>query len=155
MKRVMSWTLMTCHLMTWQRAKAFTSTMVSGITGSLVSLKKLPLEDSDIHDLLSEQQIVNVRMAFDNLEPDDRLGAAERFAMGDYTGWQAQEVCKAYREHLPKSVIDTIADSKLTPGEMRALINIAALTEPSSDGVGVPQRPAFSCRHRPAWRSFP
>lgn len=114
-----------------------------GITGSLVSLKKLPLEDSDIHDLLSEQQIVNVRMAFDNLEPDDRLGAAERFAMGDYTGWQAQEVCKAYREHLPKSVIDTIADPKLTPGEMRALINIAALTEPSSDGVGVPQRPAF------------
>lgn len=114
-----------------------------GIDGALMSLEKLDPESSDIHSLLSEQQIVNTVMAFDSLEPDDRLDAAERFATGDYTGWEAQEVCKAYRERLPKEAIDAIADHRLKHSEMRALIGIAGITEPSPDGSGEPQRPAL------------
>lgn len=113
------------------------------IDGSLLAFDRMEPETCDAGDVLSEQQMVNVEMAFDSLEPDDRLYAAERFATGDYTVWKAQEVCKAYREHLPREVIDAIADHRFKYGEMRALIGIAGITEPSPDGTGEPQRPAF------------
>lgn len=114
-----------------------------GFDGELMSLEKLDPESSDIRSVLSEQQIVNVVMAFDNLEPNDRLRAAERFATGEYTGWEAQEVCEAYRAHLPEEALDAIADHKLKHSQIRALVGIAGITEPSPDGIGEPQRPAL------------
>lgn len=114
-----------------------------GFDGELLSIEKLDPASSDIRSLLSEQQIVNVVMAFDNLESDDRLGAAERFAAADYTCWQAQEVCKAYQLHLPKWVIDVIANPKLKPSEMRSLIGIAMVSEPAPDN-GLPMRRALA-----------
>lgn len=121
----------------------FTIDLGVGIDGALMSLEKLDPESSDIRSLLSEQQIVNTVMAFDSLEPDDRLDAAERFATGDYTGWEAQEVCKAYRAHLPEEALDAIADHKLKHSQIRALVGIAEITEPSPDVTGEPQRPAL------------
>lgn len=113
------------------------------IDGGLLSFERMEPETCDAGDVLSEQQMVNVEMAFDSLEPDDRLNAAERFATGEYTGWEAQEVCKAYREHLPREVIDAIADHRLKHSGMRALIGIAGITETSPDGLAEPQRPAL------------
>lgn len=113
------------------------------IEGSLISVGKLDPESSDIRELFSEQQIVNIAMAFDTLEPDVRMQAAGRFASDEFTGWQAQEVCKAYREHLPMEAIDAIADRRLKPDQMRALAAIARITEPSPDGTGEPPRPAL------------
>lgn len=78
-----------------------------------MSLDKLDPESCDIRSLLSEQQIANVVMAFDNLEPDDRLDAAERFATGEYTGLEAQEICAAYRDHAPEeATLDDLCAAK-------------------------------------------
>ena len=113
------------------------------IEGDLLGFERLDPETTDVHDLLSEQQIVNVVMAFNNLYSGDALGAAERFAAGDYTCWQAQEVCKAYQSHLPEQAIDAIANPKLKPSEMRSLIGIAMVTQPAPDN-GLPMRRALA-----------
>lgn len=94
-----------------------------GFDGPLMSIVKLDPESCDICSLLSEQQIANVVMAFDSLEPDDRLDAAERFATGEYTGLEAEKICAAYRDHAPE--VASLDDLCAAKSEEAAAVEMA------------------------------
>ena len=63
------------------------------LDGQLTSFEVLPLDECDIKDVLNGHQIENVMTALNNLSVNLRLPAAKALSQGDYTEWQAYQIC--------------------------------------------------------------
>lgn len=79
-----------------------------------------------MEDRLSPQQHGNLVMAAANLATEgQREAAREIFTAAEYTGWQAFEVCKAFKLGLGHDAISAIANPELNHAQMRELIRAA------------------------------
>jgi hypothetical protein len=100
------------------------------LDGQLTGFEVLPLDECDIKDALNGHQIENVMTAFNNLPVNMRLPAAKVLSQGDYTEWQAYQICKAFEVGVDADVIaERIANPVLNHAQMRELRRIAVHTD--------------------------
>lgn len=96
------------------------------LDGQLTGFEVLPLDECDIKDVLNGHQIENVMTALNNLPVNLRLPAAKALSQGDYTEWQAYQICKAFEVGVDADVIaERIANPVLNHAQMRELRRIA------------------------------
>ena len=100
------------------------------LDGQLTGFEVLPLDECDIKDALNGHQIENVMTALNNLPVNLRLPAAKVLSQGDYTKWQAYQICKAFEVGVDADVIaERIANPVLNHAQMRELRRIAVHTD--------------------------
>ena len=100
------------------------------LDGQLTGFEVLPLDECDIKDALNGHQIENVMTALNNLPVNMRLPAAKVISQGDYTEWQAYQICKAFEVGVDADVIgEHIANPVLNHAQMRELRRIAVHTD--------------------------
>lgn len=100
------------------------------LDGQLTGFEVLPLDECDIKDALNGHQIENVMTALNNLPVNLRLPAAKVLSQGDYTEWQAYQICKAFEVGVDADVIaERIANPVLNHAQMRELRRIAVHTD--------------------------
>ena len=100
------------------------------LDGQLTGFEVLPLDECDIKDMLNGHQIENVMTALNNLPLNLRLPAAKVLSQGDYTEWQAYQICKAFEVGVDADVIaERIANPVLNHAQMRELRRIAVHTD--------------------------
>ena len=96
------------------------------LDGQLTGFEVLPLDECDIKDVLNGHQIENVMTALNNLPVNLRLPAAKALSQGDFTEWQAYQICKAFEAGIEEDTISRlIANPDLNHGQMRELRRIA------------------------------
>lgn len=104
------------------------------LDGQLTGFEVLDIGECDIKDALNGHQIENVMTALNNLPVNLRLPAAKVLSQGDYTEWQAYQICKAFEAGIEEDTIyRLIANPDLNHGQMRELRRIAeqmGLTSP-------------------------
>lgn len=104
------------------------------LDGQLTGFEVLDIGECDIKDALNGHQIENVMTALNNLPVNLRLPAAKVLSQGDYTEWQAYQICKAFEAGIEEDTIyRLIASPDLNHGQMRELRRIAeqmGLTSP-------------------------
>ena len=95
------------------------------LDGQLTGFEVLDIVECDIKNALSGHQIENVMTALNNL-PVNRLPAAKALSQGDFTEWQAYQICKAFEAGIEEDTISRlIANPDLNHGQMRELRRIA------------------------------
>lgn len=106
------------------------------LDGQLTGFEVLDIVECDIKNALSGHQIENVMTALNNLPVNLRLPAAKALSQGDFTEWQAYQICKAFEAGIEEDTISRlIANPDLNHGQMRELRRIAEqmnLTSPMS-----------------------
>lgn len=96
------------------------------LDGQLTGFEVLDIGECDIKDALNGHQIENVMTALNNLPVNLRLPAAKVLSQGDYTEWQAYQICKAFEAGIEEDTIyRLIANPDLNHGQMRELRRIA------------------------------
>lgn len=96
------------------------------LDGQLTGFEVLDIVECDIKNALSGHQIENVMTALNNLPVNLRLPAAKALSQGDFTEWQAYQVCKAFEAGIEEDTISRlIANPDLNHGQMRELRRIA------------------------------
>lgn len=96
------------------------------LDGQLMGFEVLDIDECDIKDALSGHQIENVMTALNNLPVNLRLPAAKALSQGDFTEWQAYQICKAFEAGIEEDTISRlIANPDLNHGQMRELRRIA------------------------------
>lgn len=96
------------------------------LDGQLTGFEVLDIDECDIKDALNGHQIENVMTALNNLPVNLRLPAAKALSQGDFTEWQAYQICKAFEAGIDGAVIgEHIANPDLNHGQMRELRRIA------------------------------
>lgn len=108
------------------------------LAGHVTSVEKVPASEMNARSHLSEQKRRNIQMAFDSLEPDMCLGAAQTFASRNLDSWSAFEVCSAIMDHLPDSLATPLAEEGRDHRQVRELRRVAervAEAEPSGNGT--------------------
>lgn len=107
--------------------------------GGIASVEKVTAYELNASSPLSEQQRRNVQMAFDSLEPDMCLGAAQAFASRDLDSWGAFEVCSALMDCLPAKFVAPILEGGRDHAQLRELHRIAdVLHEAERQGDAFP-----------------
>lgn len=100
------------------------------LDGQLTGFEVLDIGECDIKDALSGHQIENVMTALNNLPVNLRLPAAKALSQGDFTEWQAYQICKAFEAGIDGDVIgEHIANPHLNHAQMRDLRRIAEETD--------------------------
>lgn len=106
------------------------------LDGQLTGFEVLPLDECDIKDALNGHQIENVMTALNNLPVNLRLPAAKVLSQGDFTEWQAYQICKAFEVGVDADVIGkNIANPHLNHAQMRELRRIAVQMNLASPDV--------------------
>lgn len=96
------------------------------LDGQLTGFEVLDIVECDIKNALSGHQIENVMTALNNLPVNLRLPAAKALSQGDFTEWQAYQICKAFEAGIEEDTISRlIANPDLNHGQMRELRRIA------------------------------
>lgn len=96
------------------------------LDGQLTGFEVLDIVECDIKNALSGHQIENVMTALNNLPVNLRLPAAKALSQGDFTEWQAYQICKAFAAGIEEDTISRlIANPDLNHGQMRELRRIA------------------------------
>lgn len=96
------------------------------LDGQLTVFEVLDIVECDIKNALSGHQIENVMTALNNLPVNLRLPAAKALSQGDFTEWQAYQICKAFEAGIEEDTISRlIANPDLNHGQMRELRRIA------------------------------
>ena len=96
------------------------------LDGQLTGFEVLDIVKCDIKNALSGHQIENVMTALNNLPVNLRLPAAKALSQGDFTEWQAYQICKAFEAGIEEDTISRlIANPDLNHGQMRELRRIA------------------------------
>ena len=96
------------------------------LDGQLTGFEVLDIVECDIKNALSGHQIENVMTALNNLPVNLRLQAAKALSQGDFTEWQAYQICKAFEAGIEEDTISRlIANPDLNHGQMRELRRIA------------------------------
>ena len=96
------------------------------LDGQLTGFEVLDIVECDIKNALSGHQIENVMTALNNLPVNLRLPAAKALSQGDFTQWQAYQICKAFEAGIEEDTISRlIANPDLNHGQMRELRRIA------------------------------
>lgn len=96
------------------------------LDGQLTGFEVLDIVECDIKNALSGHQIENVMTALNNLPVNLRLPAAKALSQGDFTEWQAYQICKAFEAGIEEGTISRlIANPDLNHGQMRELRRIA------------------------------
>lgn len=95
------------------------------LDGQLTGFEVLDIVECDIKNALSGHQIENVMTALNNLPVNLRLPAAKALSQGDFTEWQAYQICKAFEAGIEEDTISRlIANPDLNHGQMRELRRI-------------------------------
>lgn len=96
------------------------------LDGQLTGFEVLDIVECDIKNALSGHQIENVMTALNNLPVNLRLPVAKALSQGDFTEWQAYQICKAFEAGIEEDTISRlIANPDLNHGQMRELRRIA------------------------------
>ena len=96
------------------------------LDGQLTGFEVLDIVECDIKNALSGHQIENVMTALNNLPVNLRLPAAKALSQGDFTEWQAYQICMAFEAGIEEDTISRlIANPDLNHGQMRELRRIA------------------------------
>lgn len=114
------------------------------LDGQLTAFEVLDIDECDIKDALNGHQIENVMTALNNLPVNLRLPAAKALSQGDFTEWQAYQICKAFEAGIDGDVIgEHIANPHLNHGQMRELRRIAEETDFASPDASPYKKDVF------------
>lgn len=114
------------------------------LDGQLTGFEVLDIDECDIKDALSGHQIENVMTALNNLPVNLRLPAAKALSQGDFTEWQAYQICKAFEVGIDGDVIGKyISNPDLNHGQMRELRRIAEETDFASPDANPYKKDVF------------